>query len=99
MLDKNGDFTQIGDLKKAKIRCYVKETYPKFLISDGTFFISGYFTKDWLKNSASNKIKITDLGEGLILINKWSIELCRVNSAEDFTSYSGIEMRLIIHDF
>jgi hypothetical protein len=32
-------------------------------------------------------------------LKKWTIELVSANSAEDFTSYGGIEMKMIIHDF
>jgi Telomere-binding protein beta subunit (TEBP beta) len=33
------------------------------------------------------------------VITKWECELALTNSAEEFTSYGGIEMRIIIHDF
>ena len=35
----------------------------------------------------------------MIVIKKWSIELSKANSAEGYTSYNGIEMKLIIHEF
>ena len=47
MLAQQGDFTQIPEsIRKSCIKCYVKETYPKFLISDGSYFLSAYFTKE-----------------------------------------------------
>ena len=39
------------------------------------------------------------MGDGVIVITKWHVELALVNSAEEFTSYGGIEMRMIIQDF
>jgi hypothetical protein len=46
LLAKNGDFTKVRDqIRNAKIKCWVKQTYPRFLISDGLFFTSAYFTK------------------------------------------------------
>jgi hypothetical protein len=47
MLSNEGDFSKLGEgIKKSCIKCFVKETYPKFLISDGSYFISAYFTKE-----------------------------------------------------
>ena len=102
LLSKDGDFSKISQqIRGSKIKCWVKETYPKFLISDGFFFMSGYFTKESYQkcHTGSLNLNITDLQDGLILVTKWSAELNRVNSAEDFTSYGGIEMKLIIHEF
>eukprot|EP00347_Sterkiella_histriomuscorum_P012969 403366519 len=100
LLSNQGDYNKLPDnLKRAKIRCQVRETYPKLLISDGSFFIAGYITKECQNKCEQKKVKITDLKDGLILITKWNVELTLVNSAEEFTSYSGIEMRVIIHEF
>ena len=72
------------------------------MISDGTFFIQAYFTKEAFATCHQGKavnINITDLQEGLIAISKWECELVTANSAEEFTSYGGIEMRIIVHEF
>jgi len=34
----------------------------------------------------------------VIIITKWHVELAVTNSAEEFTSYAGIEMRMIVQD-
>ena len=34
----------------------------------------------------------------MIIITKWHVELAVTNSAEEFTSYAGIEMRMIVQD-
>lgn len=33
------------------------------------------------------------------MITKWHVELSLTNSAEEFTSYAGIEMKMIVQDF
>jgi hypothetical protein len=42
---------------------------------------------------------LTDLETKVLLISEWSLELVRVNSSEIFTSYGGIEIRLIVKSF
>ena len=71
-------------------------------MSDGTFHVQAYFTKEAFGKCHQGKainINITDLQEGLISISKWECELATTNSAEEYTSYGGIEMRMIVHDF
>jgi len=41
-----GDFGKVKDNLKKPIKCYVKESYPHFLVSDGYFFVPAYFTKE-----------------------------------------------------
>jgi hypothetical protein len=82
---------------KGPLRCSVKETYPNFLITDGSYFISAYFTQASYKQfrKENSSLKVTDLQDIMVQINKWSIEL--VGSSDCFTSYAGIEMKMIIH--
>jgi hypothetical protein len=35
----------------------------------------------------------------VIVLNTWSLEMKKVNSAEVFTSYANLEVRLIVHSF
>ena len=35
----------------------------------------------------------------MIVVTKWHVELSLTNSAEEFTSYAGIEMKMIVQDF
>lgn len=51
-----------------------------------------------MKNSA-NKLKITELRDYMLNLERWTIDMVQVDSKESFTSYSGLEMRLIIHKF
>jgi hypothetical protein len=45
LLEANGDMEKIPKKFKGPLRCSVKETYPNFLLTDGSYFISGYFTE------------------------------------------------------
>jgi hypothetical protein len=88
------------DLKKP-IKCYVKESFPHFLVSDGYFFVPVYFTKEAVSEYKSkfSNVHITDLQERVIILNTWHLEMKRVNSAEVFTSYANLEVRLIVTSF
>jgi hypothetical protein len=97
-----GDLSKIPEkVKKTAMKCFVKESSPYFLVTDDFFYVPCYFTKkavDSFKASNSN-MNITDLRSRVILINDWSLELARVNSADVFTSYAGVELKLIVNSF
>jgi hypothetical protein len=44
-------------------------------------------------------MNITDLKSKVILITEWTLEMNKVNSADVFTSYGGLEVRLIVKSF
>jgi hypothetical protein len=98
----NGDVSKIPEkLKKTQIKCFVKESYPYFLVTDDFFYVPIYFTKkavDQFKSKFSN-VNITDLKSQVIVITEWHLELTQVNSSNIFTSYAGIELRLIASSF
>ena len=101
MFNQGGDFSKVGKDLKKPIKCYVKESFPHFLVSDGYFFVPVYFTKDAVsefKKSFSN-VNISDLEGRVIVLNNWALEMKRVNSAEVFTSYANLEVRLIVSSF
>ncbi len=82
------------------IKCSVKESTPNFLLTDGIFYIGGYFTKEALdKHTAQGGIPVANLKGFLVDLNKWSLELVVDKANKTFTSYAGLELRLIIHDF
>jgi hypothetical protein len=83
------------------IKCYVKESFPYFLITDGYFYIPAYFTKKAVDDfhSKFSNLNITDLRSKVIVIQEWTLEMNKVNSANVFTSYGGIECRLIVKSF
>jgi hypothetical protein len=83
------------------IKCYVKESFPYFLVTDGYFYVPCYFTKKAVDefHSKFSNLNITDLRSRVIVIQDWTLEMNRVNSATVFTSYGGIECRLIVKSF
>ena len=99
---KDGDTNKLSpSMADKKIRCYVKESSPYFLVADNYFYIPAYFTKkavDGFKSSMPNT-NISDLQRQVIVIQDWSVELAKVNSADVFTSYANIELRLIVKSF
>lgn len=100
MLKKGGDFTKVADSKK-KITCYVKESFPYFLIADDFFYVPCYFTQKAVDEfKAKNpSVKITDLKLRVIELSNWTLEMVKVNSQEVFTSYGGLELRIIVKEF
>ena len=82
---------------KGALRCSVKETSPNFLVTDGSYFISAYFTPESYEQfrKENGALRVTDLKDIMVQINKWTIEL--VGTSDAFTSYAGIEMKMVIH--
>jgi len=101
MINQGGDFNKVTKDLKKPLKCYVKEAYPHFLVTDGFFFVAPYFTKEAVAEFHQKfpNVNIVDLNDKVIIINSWSLEMRRVNSAEVFTSYSNLEVRLIVHSF
>lgn len=101
MLNQGGDFSKVSKDLKKPLKTYVKESYPYFLVTDGYFFVQAYFTKDAVADFKSKfgNVNITDLHDRVIVINSWTLEMRKVNSAEVFTSYGNLEIRLIVTSF
>jgi len=102
MINADGDASKLNkDLSKQMLKVFVKETSPYFLVSDSFFYVPAYFTQAALDNYKKNfsNVELTDLNEKVILISNWSLELKRVDSNAVFTSYGGVEVRLVIHSF
>lgn len=89
------------NLQKQLLKVFVKETQPYFLVSDSFFYVPAYFTKAALDEFGKKfpSVKVQDLTEKVIMITNWSLELKRVDSNAVFTSYGGIEVRLIVNSF
>lgn len=49
LLSSNGNMTDMPKKFKGALRCSVKETSPNFLITDGSYFVSAYFTEQSYK--------------------------------------------------
>jgi hypothetical protein len=101
MFNQGGDFSKVSKDLKKPLKCYVKESYPHFLITDGFFFVPAYFTKDAVTEFHQKfaNVNIVDLHDKVIVLNNWTLEMRRVNSAEVFTSYSNLEVRLVVTSF
>jgi hypothetical protein len=101
ILNQGGDFSKVSKDLKKPLKTYVKESYPFFLVTDGYFFVQAYFTKEAVAEFKSKfgNVNITDLHDKVIVLNNWSLEMRRVNSAEVFTSYGNLEIRLVVHSF
>merc|ERR1712048_1332682 len=102
LVSKNGgDVSKVPEkLRKQPIKCYVKESHPHFLVTDDYFYIPCYFTKKAVDNFKSgSKANITDLRSKVVLITDWPLELAKVRSEDVFTSYAGVELKLIVSGF
>ena len=42
----HGDWAKVNKDYKKPLKCYVKEAYPYFLVTDGYFFIQAHFTRE-----------------------------------------------------
>jgi hypothetical protein len=102
MFTNGGDFSKLPSGQRSQaIKCYVKESFPYFLVSDNYHYLPVYFTKkavDDFKGKSAN-VNITDLKSRVITITDWSLEMVSVNSQDVFTSYGGLEVRLVAKAF
>ena len=102
LINHNGDSSKLNkDLSKQMLKVFVKETSPYFLISDSFFYVPAYFTQAALDEFQKKfpTTSFSDLNQKVILISNWSLELKKVDSNSVFTSYGGIEVRLIVNSF
>ena len=102
MIQNGGDYDALPkSLLSKDLQVFVKETRPYFLVSDSFFYVPAYFTQAAMTEYQSKfpQVNVQDLDNKVIVITKWSLELRKVNSAEVFTSYNGVECRLIVHSF
>jgi len=102
MIKSGGDAKSLNqaDLKR-QLKLYVKEASPHFLVSDSQFFVPAYFTPEAAVNFNSKfaSVSVDSLAGKVILVNKWDLELRRVDSNQVWTSYAGLEVRLIVKEF
>ena len=76
-----------GSIPKKAIKCYVKESFPHFLVTDGYFYVACYFTKkavDEFHSKFSNLNISTcqddlDLCAAVGLFAKWWVIIIEVN--------------------
>ena len=100
MIRNRGDFSKVKN-RNQHFKCFVKESYPHFLVNDNHYYVQAYFTKravDGFKSKNDN-INIVVLKSRVITITDWTLETNIVNSGDIFTSYGGLEVRLIVKAF
>ena len=71
------------------------------MVTDNYFYVACYFTKkavDEFRGKYSNT-NITDLKSRVIILTDWTLEMNKVDSANVFTSYNGLEVKLIVRAF
>ena len=101
MIAAGGDESKLpADIRKKDLQVFVKESKPYFLVSDSYFYVPAYFTHAALAEFKQkfSSISIEELETKVIVITKWSLEL-RKAEPNNFTSYAGLECRLIVHSF
>lgn len=102
MIKAGGDANKLNKQNlKQQLRLYVKEASPHFLVSDSQFFVPAYFTPEAAVNFNSKfaSVSVDALAGKVILVTKWDLELRRVDSNQVWTSYAGLEVRLIVKEF
>tara|TARA_B110000503_G_C7082059_1_gene385615 strand:+ start:97 stop:1041 length:945 start_codon:yes stop_codon:yes gene_type:complete len=107
MINNAGDLSKVqSEFKDAsgkvkKIKCFVKESFPHFLVTDNHFYVPCYFTKKAYDDFRSKHAgcNVTDLKSKVVEIGDWSLEMAKVDSSTVFTSYAGVEIRLIVKGF
>jgi hypothetical protein len=101
MISNFGDFSKLPSKFKKPIKCYVKESFPHFLISDGYFYIPAYFTKEAIREFKDkiSDIHVVDLQGKVVVLNKWHLEMKRAGGIQEFGSFDGVEIRMIISSF
>jgi hypothetical protein len=101
MIQAGGDFSKVPKSFHKQLKCFVKEAFPHFLVSDAFFYVPCYFTKGAILDFKQKfpNVSITSLEHKVIVITDWSLEMKRVNSSSVFTSYADMEIRLIVSGF
>merc|ERR1712166_716104 len=95
MIKAGGDANKLNKTNlKQQLRLYVKEASPHF-------FVPAYFTPEAAVNFNSKfaSVSVDSLAGKVILVTKWDLELRRVDSNQVWTSYAGLEVRLIVKEF
>ena len=102
MIEAGGDAKGLSKaVSGQQIKVQVKESTPHFLVSDGHFFVPAYFTAEAVASFRTRcpNVSVEGLAGKIIQIQKWNLEMRRVDSNQVWTSYAGLEVRLIVQDF
>lgn len=102
VLKNGGDVSKLpSKIASKSIKCFVKESGRYFLVTDAWFYLPCYFTQKAVSDfkSKNSNVNISDLEKNVILITDWTLEMAKVKSEDVFTSYGGIEIKLIVKSF
>ena len=101
MVNAGGNTKSIAKQMTQMLKVYVKESSPHFLVSDSHFFVPAYFSSEAVAAFRAKfpNVSVDSLQGKVIIISKWSLELRRVDSNQVWTSYAGLEVRLIVNEF
>jgi hypothetical protein len=102
VLKNGGDVSKLpSKIASKSIKCFVKESGRFFLVTDAWFYLPCYFTQKAVSDfkAKNSNLLISDLEKNVILITDWSLEMAKVKSEDVFTSYGGIEIKLIVKSF
>jgi hypothetical protein len=100
MLANNGRFNKVSPEHRTPFTAYVYTSVPKFFVSDGSHFVTTYFTKSCIADFHRKypKIGLTDLHGKFVTITAWSLNLIDIESENNPLSYLNMEVQLIIEE-
>ena len=98
-LENDGDWEAIKKNHKGSLTLHCYLDNPQFILSDGKSFLGAYLTKQAFDSfRKTSKVKLTEAQGQKFEVSKWELELVRVDSANVYTSYCGLEVRLVVHE-
>ena len=77
-LSAGGDPLKVDKKFNKTLRVGVKDVFPQFVLTDGQFNLSGYITREAYedyKSNPKNKVKIEDLRDFMLNLERWTIDL------------------------
>jgi hypothetical protein len=101
LINGDGNTKCIESQMKQMLKVHVKESSPHFLVSDSHFFVPAYFTANAVAEFRAKfpNVAVEQLAGKVCVLSKWSLEMRKVDSNQVWTSYAGLEVRLIVHQF
>lgn len=99
LLAVGADPMQLPRALRQPFQCFVRETYPYFMVTDGYHYINLNFTFDALaKFQKETGMSTCDTQHFLVCVDNWSVELGLVaNSRTDFMSCSNLTFKFVVH--
>ena len=101
MIEKGGNWGAVAGTHKRAFKTVVREVWPALLLTDGEVFVPASFTQEALDEFRKKygKVHVTDLKDKHIVVNKWALQMSRVDSEKVWHSYGGVEVSLVVQSF